>query len=157
MKHLPLLSAALLLPAGALAAPVGTEDRIALESLARSADDAWNRRDAAAMSLHYSEDSNLLLGGMAEPVRGRGGIKSYFERAFAARTGDLRHRTLIAHIEVPQPGLAVSDARVLVESRGADGSWTIVREFTNTGVAVRGKDGWKLAAVRAQVVPPTVR
>ncbi|HEY0149074.1 MAG TPA: SgcJ/EcaC family oxidoreductase [Allosphingosinicella sp.] len=151
MKHL--LLAAALLPVAASAAPASPQDRIALQSLARAADEAWNARDAKAMSLHYAKDANLRLGGMAEPVRGRDSVRAYFETAFAARQGTLRHVTIVDSIEMPRPGLAVSDAKVVVEARTADGSWKPVREFTNTSVAIREDGAWKLAAVRATPLP----
>ncbi len=154
--RLPFLFLALALAAAACpaaAAPPAPADRAALETLARGADEAWNRRDAAAMSAHYAPDANLLFAGMAEPVRGRGAIRGHFEKAFAARTGELRHITRITHLDLPRPGVAVSDADVVVERRGADGSWTPVRSFTNTSVAILEGRRWKLAAVRAQPVP----
>jgi uncharacterized protein (TIGR02246 family) len=141
-------------PAALQAAPAGPEDRAALERLAAAADLAWNRRDAAAMSGFYAADANLRLGGMADPVTGREAVRAYFERAFAARAGEMRHITVVDDIDVPRPGMAVSDATVRVEQRAADGSWRLVRSFANTSVAIREQGAWKLAAVRAHLLPP---
>ena len=154
MKHLPLLLAAAFLPAAAYAAPAGPADRAALEALARSADQAWDARDAEAMSRNYSETASARIAGMADPVSGRDGIRRFFEQGFAGRKGTMRHITTVEDIELPQPDLAVSDGRVVVQAQEADGGWKTVREFTSTSVAVREGAAWKLAAVRAQPVQP---
>lgn len=153
MKHLPLLIALACAPAAAAAAPAAPEERAALERLAAEADAAWNRRDAAAMAGFYAADANLRLGGMADPVTGRESVHAYFERAFASRAGEMRHITLLDDIDMPRPGMAVSDAIVRVEQRTADGGWRLVRSFANTSVAIREQGGWKLVAVRAHVLP----
>ena len=155
MKHLPLFLAAAILPAAALAAPAGPQDRAALQALAHAADAAWDKRDVDAMLTTYAEDATLRLGGMAAPVQGRTALRAFFEQGFAARSGELRHVTRIDHVELAGRDLAVADGQVLIQRRRPDGAWETVRAFANMSVAVRQGGAWKLSAIRGYPVPPS--
>jgi uncharacterized protein (TIGR02246 family) len=159
MKHLSilLLAVAALLPHSAAAAPAGPQDRAALQALAHAADAAWDKRDVDAMMKNYAADATLRLGGMDAPVQGLPKLRAFFTQGFAARTGELRHVTMIDHVELSGPDLALADGQVLIQRRGSDGSWSTIREFANMSVAVREGGQWKLSAVRGYPVEPKAR
>ena len=148
--------AAILLAASPVAAdsrPAGSEDRRSLEALAHGVDELWDKGDAESLSGLFAEEGNLRLTGMTEPVTGRKALRSFFEQSFARREPGLRHVTLVEQVELPSSDLMVSDGRVRIERRNADGSWALVREFANNNVAVREKGRWKLVAVRGHALP----
>ncbi len=124
-----------------------------LERLADAADQAWNRGDAEGMSRYYVDEANLRLSSMAEPLKGRDALRSYFSRSFAGRTTSMRHVTKIEDIDMLGPDLALSDGIVRVERDDGNGGWALVREYRNNSLAVRRNGRWQLAAVRAFALP----
>ncbi|QJE72045.1 SgcJ/EcaC family oxidoreductase [Aerophototrophica crusticola] len=142
---------ALAVPA-AFAAPPSEPDAASLRALAEAGDTAWNVADAAAMARLYTDDASLRVGQTAEAVRGRDGIQAYFTQSFARRPGPMRHVTQIRHLEMLTPDMAMGENDVLVEKPDGQGGWTTVARFTNQSVLVRAGKGWKLHAVRAQLV-----
>lgn len=150
MKPLLLAIALTCAAVPAAAAPPAPADAVALRLLGVAADDAWNAKDAQIMATHYSTDASLLVGAAtAENHRGREAVRTYFAKAFAARTQDLRHVTELKGMTQLSPDLVINDADVRVEERQADGSWKLVRRFNNVSLAAREGGAWKLKAVRA--------
>lgn len=145
---LPFLLAAA--PAFAQAPPAA--DQAALTALAAEADAAWNVKDADRMAANYADTGTLRLSG-GQAIVGREAIRTVFKSNFAARQGVLRHITTIDRAELVDPDLALSDAAVRIEQQGADGQWKLVRSFRNVTLARREAGQWKLAAVRAIMVP----
>lgn len=140
-----------------IAAPAAAQapaalDMQALRDLAAAADQAWNLRDADRMAAAYDAGATLRLANAPE-IAGREAIRGYFRNAFAARTATMRHVTEVEAADLIRPDLALSDATVRVERQRPDGSWELMRRYRNLSLAVRGADGWRLRAVRAQPLP----
>jgi uncharacterized protein (TIGR02246 family) len=136
----------------ALAGPPSSVDDAALRQLGAAADAAWDARDADRMATYYADDASLLVGGAGGEQHGRAQVQGYYQRAFAGRSGILRHVSEIRSLQMLGPDLALTDVWVRVEARQPDGSWKVVRTFNNVSVAAREADGWKLRAVRAYPV-----
>lgn len=134
---------------GALAAPPSRMDDVALRALGAAADEAWDAKDADRMATYYADDATLLVGGAGGEQLGRAQVRAYFQRAFASRSGDLRHVSEIRCLQMLGPDMALTDVWVRVEARQPDGAWKPLRYFNNVSLAVREADGWKLRAVRA--------
>lgn len=139
------------------AAAPGIEDRRALETLARQADEAWNDADAMRMGSYYADDATLMLSAMQAPLQGRAAVQNYFKRAFGRRPAGMRHVTVLTSLDLIGDSVAVNDADVRVERRNPDGSYSLVRTFKNHSVAVREGGTWKLRMVRAHALPDTVK
>lgn len=139
-----------------MAAPAAAEapaglDMAALKALADAADSAWNDKDADRMAAAYDARGTLRLADGGE-INGREAIRAFFRDNFARRREVFRHVTEIEAADLIRPDLALSDATVRVERQRPDGGWETVRRFRNLSLAVRGPDGWRLRAVRAQPV-----
>ncbi|HET9397903.1 MAG TPA: nuclear transport factor 2 family protein [Sphingomicrobium sp.] len=132
-----------------VAAPVSEADRKQLEQLAAANDEAWGARDVAAMSSQYVEESSVRVSPQAPVVVGRGPVTKFFGEAFARRQGVHRHVTMLDHVELVAPDMALADAGVRVERQEPNGSWSLVRTFRNISLAIRERGQWKLRSVRA--------
>lgn len=139
---------ALAVASPAAAAGLTAQDEAALRTLAARGDAVWDAKDPAGMASLYDADATLLVGGASNMLTGRRAIAEYFDRAFAARQGALRHVTRLTAMNALSPDVVVNDALVDVEAR-RDGAWTVVRSFNNISIAERGPEGWRLKVVRA--------
>jgi uncharacterized protein (TIGR02246 family) len=128
-------------------------DLQALHALAHAVDQAWNAKDVQGMLAAYDSRATLRLGGGPE-LMGTESIRAHFQAAFAERADTMRHVTMIEAADLIRPGLALTDARVAVQRRRADGEWETVRTFKTLSLAALGPDGWRLRAVRAQPLAP---
>lgn len=138
--------------AAAAAAPPAPADRAALERLAAENDAAWTAKDWDSITGQYSEAGTLRVGTDAPIHLGRAAIGRFFRASFERRAPGFRHVTRLDNIEMVTPDLAIADARVRVE-RAEAGSWSLVREFTNSSLLVREGGRWKLHSVRANPLP----
>lgn len=126
------------------------------DSLVRLADDAdrrWNERDAAGLSGAYTADGQMHIAGTPADLRGEPAIRAFFERAFAARTGRLRHRTVVKELQAVASGVVAADGEVWVDQAGADGAFRPVRHFTMHSLAVRTPEGWRIRVNRVHPAP----
>lgn len=150
MMKLPLLALLTWAAAtAALAGPPSRTDEVALRALGAAADAAWDAKDADRMATYYADDASLLVSGAGGEQLGRAQVQAYYQRAFASRSGDLRHVSEIRGLQMLGPDLALTDVWVRVEARQPDGVWKPMRYFNNVSLAVREAGGWKLRAVRA--------
>lgn len=133
----------------AMAAPVSTTDRQALERLAAANDAAWGAKDVKTISAQYTAEGSVRVSPRSPVVSGQEPVKTFFSQAFARRQGTHRHITTLDHIELVAPDMALADASVRVEQQQADGRWSLVRTFRNVSLAVRENGQWKLRSVRA--------
>lgn len=148
------LMAVLLLVAGTLAAnEPSPEDRAALQALVERSDAVWNARDADAMAALYSANATLRIIGRDVIVEGAAAIHDYFTRSFARLEPGMRHRTRLTGLHPQSDDVVVADAHVRLTRVDADGTETLVREFTTLTVAVRDGKQWRLSAVRAVAMP----
>jgi uncharacterized protein (TIGR02246 family) len=139
-----------------LSAPQPSEaDRRALVDLATATDVHWDAKDAPAMASLFTDDATLKVGADSPVVEGRRALEAFYARGFQARSRVERHITALTRIEMITPTVAFTDARVRIDQQQADGSWTTVRSFANTAVAVKADGRWRLRSARAQRVPLT--
>lgn len=139
------------------AAIVDEDDRRALVELAQTTDRAWDERDAGQMAASYRPDAVLKIGLTEPEVRGRESIRIHFEKAFAGRTGRLRHVTELTGLEAIGPDQALSEGEVRVEAEIAPDRWRAVRRFRTTSFAIRESGRWQLRWVRALALPENVK
>lgn len=135
-------------PASAVAQTVGVPADVerSLHELAQRADDAWNRRDAAAMAGFYAADATSTIGG--QPLKGREQMLAYFTNSFGKLPPGLTHRTVLRRVERIGELLATDNDVFLEGPDGAGGKRVVRQFFTFTLVRPRG-DGWEMVAVRA--------
>lgn len=117
-------------------------------AIARVADERWNAGDANGLSTAYTPDGHMRMTGMPVDLRGRPTIAAYFATSFAARQGQMRHRTVVEELQQIAPGVVAADGQVWVDVLGADGTYRPVRRFTMNAVAVRTPGGWRLRVNR---------
>ncbi|HEU4853633.1 MAG TPA: hypothetical protein VFT37_15905 [Telluria sp.] len=126
----------------------------ALQAVADSADDAWNRRDPAAMVAHYADGATATIGNNQQ-VSGKGELLAFFTNSFKGLPAGMTHRTVVKRIETIGEMKAVDSAVYLEMPDGAGGK-RIVREFFTFALVRPGNHGWEFVAVRAVPlgVPP---
>lgn len=142
------LFCAAIAPADAAAQVAGqpAEVELAMHELAQRADDAWNRRDAAAMSAFYAADATSTIG--AQALKGRAQMQAYFTNSFARLPAGLTHRTVLRRIERIGE-LVATDNDVFLEAPNGDGSKKVVRQFFTFTLVRPRAGGWEMVAVRA--------
>jgi uncharacterized protein (TIGR02246 family) len=117
-----------------------------LEALARSADKAWNERDAQGMAAHYNDSATASIGNTF--LTGKEAILGYFTASFAKLPAGMTHRTEVRRL-VRIGELYAADTAVFLELPDAEKGKRVVREFfTLTLVRPTGK-GWEFVAVRS--------
>lgn len=157
--HMPLLFAALLFFAAPVHAQavktsgIAADDVAAIVRLAETGDEAWNEKDAVALSRLFTEDAHNWMVGSEMNLRGRDEIAAFFTASFAQRGPGMRHRTVVKELQLVAPGVVVADGEVFVE-RVAEGQAPVVlRRFTMNSVAVNGPEGWRLRINRVHLQP----
>lgn len=157
--RMPLLIAALLFFTSPLhaqavkATGLAPDEASAVLRLAGAGDEAWNRKDAVALSRLFTEDAHNWMVGSEMNLRGRDAIAAYFTANFAQRGPGLRHRTVVNELQLVAPGVVVADGEVFVERVAEGEAPRLLRRFTMNSVAVNGPDGWRLRINRVHPQP----
>ena len=142
------IAAALACSPPAYSAAPSQSDWLALEELASRMDREWTRADADASARLFAPNASARFG--EDPLAdGRDAIRAQFREFFKDRPPALRHVTKIERIEEINADHALWDAEVRVEREQADGTWQVLTRIRNVTVAVRGREGWRVLAVRA--------
>jgi uncharacterized protein (TIGR02246 family) len=121
-------------------------DETAVRDVVKRYVDARERRDPAAVAALFTSDADQLVSsgewrkGRDEVVKGT--------LASSQRTGGTRSITVEA-IRFPTPDVAVVDGRYEITG-GAGGD----RRMWSTFVMMRGKDGWRITAIRNMLPAP---
>lgn len=140
------------LAAPAIADEPAPADLAQLKSLAAALDRAWDAGDAPGLAGLFTSDGSFVIF-PEKPARGKAAIQGYFRSFFAQRQGKLRHVWSLDGADMLSPGTALVDGRVRIEAQMPDGSWRLVRYFVNHSIAVRKGGAWRLAHLRAHVMP----
>lgn len=134
-----------------LAAPVGEErlaDEAAVRRLNADLDEAWNRRDAAALAALFEADADFQWPA-GELLPGRERIREHFAGVVFTQTPPaMRHLTTLRRLRFPAPDTAIGDGTIEVarENAAAGEKPHFYALFTSVG---RKRDGrWLIAAVR---------
>jgi uncharacterized protein (TIGR02246 family) len=117
-----------------------------MAELARAADDAWNRRDPAAMVAFYAADGTSTIG-KAE-LKGKGQMLDYYTSSFRGLPPGLTHRTVVRRVE-RIGDLVATDNAVYIEAPDGGQGRRVVREFFTFSLLRPTAGGWEFVAVRA--------
>lgn len=122
---------------------IGDAERDAVACLLHRISAAWADHDAATFSKVFTEDGTMILPGVH--CKGRAEIEKFMAGAFAGPyrgtrvTGtpfELRPLSPDTCLMLTRGGVLAPGEESVVEGRGVRASW----------LAVRGEDGWRLAA-----------
>jgi uncharacterized protein (TIGR02246 family) len=117
-----------------------------LEAVARSADKAWNERDAKTMADHYNESATASIGGTF--LTGKQAILDYFTNSFSKLPPGMTHRSEVRRI-VRIGDLYAADAAVFLEVPDAQQGKRVVREFFTMTLLRPVASGWEFVALRS--------
>ncbi len=117
-----------------------------LEAVARSADKAWNERDAKTMAAHYNDTATASIGGTF--LTGKAAILDYFSNSFSKLPPGLTHRTEVRRI-VRIGDLYAADTDVYLEMPDQEKGKRVVREFFTVTLLKPVPDGWEFVAIRS--------
>jgi len=149
MKQLFASITVLLAMGAAEAAGVDHPAAASLREVARSADKAWNERDANAMAAHYGDAATASIG--TTYLSGKPALLEYFTNSFGKLPAGMTHRTEVRRIE--QIGdLVAADTAVFLEVPDAETGRRTVREFFTVTLLRQAGKGWEFVAVRSAPV-----
>lgn len=123
-----------------------------LRSVAAALDREWDAGNAAGLADLFTTDSSFVIF-PEEPAHGKAALQAYFNAFFTQRQGKLRHIWSLDGADMLTPTTALVDGRVRIEAQMPDGSWRLVRYFVNHSIAVNEGRTWRLAHLRAHVMP----
>ncbi|MCE3261818.1 MAG: hypothetical protein K0R43_897 [Pseudoduganella sp.] len=118
----------------------------ALEAVARSADKAWNERDAQGMAAHYNDAATASIGSVF--LTGKAAILDYFSKSFGRLPAGMTHRTEVRRV-VRIGELYAADTAVFLEVPDGEQGKRVVREFFTVTLLRPTDKGWEFMAVRS--------
>lgn len=142
----PPASAADARPAALAAVRVPDEVPAGMMDLLHKADDAYDRRDAAAMTSFYAADGSATVSG--QHLKGRDNILAFFTSMYKTLPAGLTHRTVLRRAE-RIGDLYATDNDVFLEVPDGAGGKRVVRQFFTFTMVRPGANGWEIVAVRA--------
>jgi uncharacterized protein (TIGR02246 family) len=122
-------------------------DEAAVKEIVRKYVDARERMDPAATSALFTEDADQLTSS-GEWRRGRPEVVKG-SMASSQQTGGTR-TIEVEGVRFPLPDVAVADGRYEIAGTAAG-----TRKMRTTFVMIRGKDGWRISAIRNMLPAPT--
>lgn len=117
-----------------------------LQAVARSADKAWNERDAKSMTAHYNDSATASIGGTF--LTGKAAILDYFTNSFSKIPPGMTHRSEVRRI-VRIGELYAADTAVFLEVPDAEKGKRVVREFFTMTLLRPVGSGWEFVALRS--------
>ena len=117
-----------------------------LQAVARSADKAWNERDAKSMTAHYNDSATASIGGTF--LTGKSAILDYFTNSFSKIPPGMTHRSEVRRI-VRIGELYAADTAVFLEVPDAEKGKRVVREFFTMTLLRPVGSGWEFVALRS--------
>ncbi|MDF1713275.1 MAG: SgcJ/EcaC family oxidoreductase [Akkermansiaceae bacterium] len=137
---------ALLAVSGSLGADETSRDISGLEAAAMEFVKAYGARDAAAISMLFTEDAEMTDLDAADLASGRKAIKSRYEAIFASE--DVPEIAVeVSSVRLVAPNLAIEDGTIHLTPAG-DGN-VPPRSTAYTAVLLKGESGaWKVASTR---------
>ncbi|MFD2367048.1 YybH family protein [Pseudoduganella sp. GCM10020061] len=139
-------------PAAAQSGAVAPELARTLQKVADAADDAWNRRDVAAMTSRFASDATATIGG-TQQLTGKDQLGAFYTNSFKGLPHGMTHRTVVRRIEKLGDMYATDSAVFLEMPDGANGK-RVVREFFTFALIRPAGDDWEFVAVRAVPLGP---
>jgi uncharacterized protein (TIGR02246 family) len=118
-------------------------DRRAIDQLTRDLIKAFDKRDAAAIAAHWTEEGEFIRND-GEPIRGRADIQKGYAEFFKTLKGKPKLAIQTDAARFPSPDTAV--AEVTLRLRNDDGE--IVASGRQAIVAVREGGPWRIAIIR---------
>ncbi|MGZ5182026.1 MAG: YybH family protein [Ramlibacter sp.] len=122
-----------------------------MAALARAADDAWNRRDPAAMVAFFADDGTSTIG--KTELKGKAQMLDYYTGSFRNLPPGLTHRTVVRRVE-RIGGMVATDNAVYIEAPDGAQGRRVLREFFTFSLLRPVAGGWEFVAVRATPLAP---
>ena len=123
--------------------PKRKSDRLAIEKLTEDMIQAFDKRDAAAIAAHWTEEGEFIRNDGA-PIRGRAEIQKGYAEFFKTLKGKPKLEIQSDALRFPSADMAVSE--VTLRLKNDDGE--IVASGRQAIVAVREGGQWKVAIIR---------
>ncbi len=118
-------------------------DRLAIGKLSKDLIVAFDRRDAAAIAAHWTEDGEFIHNG-SEPIRGRAEIRKGYAEFFKTLTGKPKLEIPSNVVRFLSADTAVADTTLRLKN--AEGE--VVASGGQNTVLIRQGGQWKMAIVR---------
>ena len=122
--------------------PKRESDRRAIDKLTRDMIRAFEKRDAAAIAAHWTQDGEFIRND-GESVRGRAEIQKGYAKFFKALKGKPKMEIQSDSVRFPSADMAVTEVTLRLKNEGE-----IVASGRQAIVAVREGGQWKLAMIR---------
>ena len=117
-------------------------------ALTRDFDAAWDARDVARFTSHFTENGDMHFHTMNMHMRGRDEIARTYTKIFSELDPGVKHRTTINEMHVITDDVMLLDATTDIVKTGAQGQEVILRRHTGASIAVKTHAGWRLRALR---------
>jgi uncharacterized protein (TIGR02246 family) len=127
-------------------------DETAIRDLEAAYDRAWGDADLSGLVAHFASEATVVdpFGGVSE---GRAAIRRLLGELLAGSGRGTTHTSTITRVTFVNDDVALADGEALIEGlRGPDGEFRPALLHRFTDVLVRGRDGWRIAHVRAYVL-----
>jgi uncharacterized protein (TIGR02246 family) len=118
-------------------------DKKAIEKLTRDITQAFNKRDAAGITAHWTDEGEFVRND-GEPVRGKAEVQKGYADFFKTLKGDPNVEVQFDNLYFPSADTAVSE--VTLRLKNAEGE-VVASSWRNTLLAREGGQ-WKVAVVR---------
>jgi uncharacterized protein (TIGR02246 family) len=122
--------------------PKRESDRLAIDQLTNDMIQAFDKRDAAAIAAHWTEEGEFIHND-GEPIRGRAEIQKGYAEFFKTLKGKPKLEIQSDALRFPSADMAVTEATLRLRNEGE-----IVASGLQHTVLVREGGGWKVALVR---------
>jgi uncharacterized protein (TIGR02246 family) len=122
--------------------PKRESDRRAIEKLTRDMVQAFEKRDAAAIAAHWTQDGEFIRDD-GEPIRGRDEIRKGYAKFFETLSGKPKLEIRADAVRFPSADMAVTEVTLRLKQDGE-----VVASGRQAIVAVREGGQWKVAMIR---------
>jgi uncharacterized protein (TIGR02246 family) len=122
--------------------PKRESDRLAIDQLTNDMIQAFDKRDAAAIAAHWTEEGEFIHND-GEPIRGRAEIQKGYAEFFKTLKGKPKLEIQSDAVRFPSADMAVAEVTLRLKNDG-----DIVASGRQAIVAVREGGQWKVAIIR---------
>jgi uncharacterized protein (TIGR02246 family) len=123
--------------------PRRAADKLAIDKLIKEIIQAFDKRDAAAIAAHWTEEGEFIRND-GESIRGRGEIQKAYAAYFKTLTGKPKLEIQSDDLRFPSADTAVSEVTLRLKSEDGE---IVASSWRNT-LLVREGGQWKVAMVR---------
>jgi uncharacterized protein (TIGR02246 family) len=123
--------------------PKREAETLAIDNLTRDMIQAFDRRDAAAIAAHWTENGEFIHND-GEPIRGRAEIQKGYSDFFETLKGKPKLEVQSDAVRFPSEEMAVTDVTLRLKNDYGE----VVASGRQSIVAVRESGQWKVAVIR---------